>query len=121
MACAIIVKIKRSTGPLNCDGKARYVKRINTGGTTGKYMEQISLILNKDQLSAFFRDFNMLTGIRIALFSETGKEILSYPEKHCPFCSYIRSTEAGNSECEISNELSFKRCQRTRNIEIYHR
>ena len=120
MACAIIVKIKRSTGPLNCNGEARYVKSINTGGTAGKYMEQISLILNKDQLSAFFRDFNMLTGIRIALFSETGKEILSYPEKHCPFCSYIRSTEAGNSECEISNELSFKRCQRTRNIEIYH-
>ena len=120
MACAIIVKIKRSTGPLNCNGEARYVKSINTGGTAGKYMEQISLILNKDQLSAFFRDFNMLTGIRIALFSETGKEILSYPDKHCPFCSYIRSTAAGNSECEISNELSFKRCQLTRNIEIYH-
>lgn len=83
-------------------------------------MDQISLILNRDLLLSFFKDFNTLTGIKIALFSETGKEILSYPVEHCPFCKYIRSTINGNNDCEISNEKSFKRCQKTKKIEIYH-
>lgn len=83
-------------------------------------MDQISLALNKDQLLSFFKDFHILTGIKIALFSETGKEILSYPEGHCHFCSYIRSSEAGHTYCEISNKKSFERCQKTKKIEIYH-
>lgn len=83
-------------------------------------MEQISLALNKDQLLSFFKDFHNLTGIKIALFSESGKEILSYPEEHCSFCSYIRSIEAGNENCEICNAKSFERCQKTKRIEIYH-
>lgn len=83
-------------------------------------MDQISLILNKDLLLSFFKDFNILTGIKIALFSESGREILSYPEEHCPFCSFIRSTDAGSHECEISNAKSFKRCQKTKKIEIFH-
>ncbi len=83
-------------------------------------MEQISLTLNKDQLLSFFKDFNTLTGIKIALFSESGKEILSYPESHCLFCSMIRSSEVGNNQCEISNKQSFERCQKTKKIEIFH-
>jgi len=83
-------------------------------------MEQISLSLNTDQLLSFFKDFNTLTGIKIALFSESGKEILAYPENHCLFCSKIRSSRDGNNNCEISNKKSFERCQKTRKIEIYH-
>lgn len=83
-------------------------------------MDQISLILNKDLLLSFFRNFHTLTGIKIALFSESGKEILSYPDEHCPFCNYIRSTINGKNDCEISNEKSFRRCQKTKKIEIFH-
>lgn len=83
-------------------------------------MDQISLALNKDQLLSFFKAFHTLTGIKIALFSESGKEILSYPEVHCPFCGYIRSTETGNNNCEISNKRSFERCQKSKKIEIFH-
>ena len=60
-------------------------------------MDQISLALNKDNLLSFFKAFHTLTGIKIALFSESGKEILSYPEAHCPFCRYMRSSETGNN------------------------
>lgn len=83
-------------------------------------MDQISLSLNKDSLLAFFKDFHTLTGVKIALFSDSGKEILSYPENHCPICSLIRSTEIGNLECEKCNEKSFNRCQSTKRLEIYH-
>ena len=83
-------------------------------------MDQISLALNKDNLLSFFKAFHTLTGIKIALFSESGKEILSYPEAHCPFCRYMRSSETGNNNCEISNKKSFERCQKTKKIEIFH-
>ncbi len=83
-------------------------------------MDQISLALNKDNLLSFFNAFHTLTGIKIALFTEAGKEILSYPEAHCPFCACIRSSEAGNNNCEISNKKSFERCQKTKKIEIFH-
>ncbi len=83
-------------------------------------MDQISLALNKDNLLSFFKAFHTLTGIKIALFSVSGKEILSYPEVHCPFCSYIRSGEAGNSNCELSNIKSFERCQKSKKVEIFH-
>lgn len=77
-------------------------------------MDQISLALNKDNLLSFFKAFHTLTGIKIALFSESGKEILSYPEAHCPFCRYMRSSETGNNNCEISkkNLLSVVRKQK---------
>ena len=83
-------------------------------------MDQISLALNKDRILSLFNAFHTLTGIKIALFSGSGKEILSYPEVHCPFCGYIRSSEAGNSNCEISNKKSFERCKKTKKIEIFH-
>lgn len=83
-------------------------------------MDQMSLTLNKDLLLSFFKDFHTLTGIKIALFTESGKELLSYPEKHCPFCEYIRSNHEGNRNCEVSNEKAFKRCQNTGKLEIYH-
>ena len=82
-------------------------------------MDQISLSLNKDLLLSFFKDFHTLTGIKIALFTESGKEILSYPERHCAFCECIRSSHDGRRNCEISNEKAFKRCQHTKKLEIY--
>lgn len=83
-------------------------------------MDQMTLTLNKNLLLSFFKDFHTLTGIKIALFTESGKELLSYPERHCPFCEYIRSCNEGNLNCEISNEKAFKRCQSTKKMEVYH-
>ena len=83
-------------------------------------MDQISLALNKDRILSFFEGFHTLTGIKIALFSGSGKEILSYPEEHCPFCGFIRSREDGNNNCEISNRKSFEHCKKTKKIEMFH-
>lgn len=83
-------------------------------------MDQITLNLSKDSLLSLFMDFNLLTGIKIALFNEFGKEILAYPDSHCPFCAFIRSSMEGNHNCEKSNDNSFRRCQMTKKLEIYH-
>ena len=60
-------------------------------------MDSLTLNINKAEIMNLMRDFNLLTGIKIALFDPYGKEILSYPKQHCPFCSYIRSIEEGEN------------------------
>lgn len=82
-------------------------------------MDSLTLNINKAEIMNLMRDFNLLTGIKIALFDPYGKEILSYPKQHCPFCSYIRSIEEGENRCLESNRKSFDRCQKTASIEVF--
>lgn len=83
-------------------------------------MDSIILNLNKDSLLDLMKDFNLLTGIKIALFDANGNEILSYPEEHCAFCSLMRKEKATEAYCLESNVRSFKRCQITKRLEIFH-
>jgi len=82
-------------------------------------MDSLTLNLNKDDLLELMKNFNLLTGIKIALFDVEGNEILSYPEKHCPFCTYVRSIEMGSQKCLESNKKSFERCQKTGKLEVF--
>lgn len=80
---------------------------------------KLTLNLNKDSLLNLMIDFNLLTGLKLALFDADGNEILSYPQNHCPFCHTVRSIKAGELACLASNEKSFKRCQITQKLEIF--
>jgi len=82
-------------------------------------MNSLTLNLNRDSLLDLMKDFNLLTGIKIALFDTDGNEILSYPEDHCPFCRYIRSSKLGKERCISSNKRSFERCQRSASLEVF--
>lgn len=82
-------------------------------------MNNLTLNLNKDSLLDLMKDFNLLTGLKIALFDTNGNEILSYPEAHCKFCTAIRSTQTGNEACLYSNKKSFEKCQTTQKLEIF--
>jgi len=82
-------------------------------------MNTFTLNLNKDSLLELMKDFNLLTGIKIALFDSNGNEILSYPETHCAFCSLMRKTEATAKKCLESNAKSFERCKKNKSIEVY--
>lgn len=82
-------------------------------------MNTLTLNLNKDSLLELMKDFNILTGIKIALFDIAGNEILSYPEEHCPFCAYIRSSKEGKDMCISSNKKSFLRCQKSSSLEVF--
>lgn len=83
-------------------------------------MDSMTLNLNRKLLLDLMKDFHLLTGIKIALFDAIGNEILSYPDQHCPFCALIRSTAHGEQQCLGSNQKSFRRCQSTRRLEIFH-
>lgn len=83
-------------------------------------MDSMTLNLNKDSLMDLMKDFYLLTGIKIALFDVNGNEILSYPEKHCAFCALMRRAQDTETFCPESNASSFKRCQTTKQLEIFH-
>ncbi|MCR5747480.1 MAG: PocR ligand-binding domain-containing protein [Lachnospiraceae bacterium] len=83
-------------------------------------MNNLDLSLNKESLLELMQNFNLLTGIKIALFDSSGEEILSYPSAHCPFCALIRSQAKTEVYCKESNSKSFKRCQSTKKLQIFH-
>ncbi len=83
-------------------------------------MDSLDLNLNKESLLDLMKNFHLLTEIKIALFNSSGNEILSYPEQHCPFCKLIRSRKDSEIQCTQSNAKSFRRCQTTGKIQIYH-
>lgn len=82
-------------------------------------MNTLTLNLKKDDLLELMKNFNTLTGIKIALFDAEGNEILSYPDKHCPFCAYVRSIKKGADKCLESNKKSFERSRKTGTLEIF--
>ena len=82
-------------------------------------MNSFTLNTNKEKLLELMQSFYSLTQIKLALFDTDGYEIISYPENHCEFCSRIRSTPAGDSQCIRSNNQSFARCQITGQLEVF--
>jgi len=83
-------------------------------------MNSFTLNLNKESLLDLMKDFNLLTGIKIALFDADGNEVLSYPENHCEFCALMRSNPEAEQYCLLSNAQSFERCKKTRSMEVFH-
>lgn len=79
-----------------------------------------ALNLNRQILKELMQDFYILTGIKIVIFDHAYQEVLSYPEAHCNFCALMHSQEATRSRCIESNEKSFRKCQKTSRLEIYH-
>lgn len=82
-------------------------------------MDNLTLNLNREMLLDLMKDFNLLTGIKIALFDPNGNEVLSYPEAHCAFCAGLRATPEGEMACQSSNHKSFRICQASQHLEIF--
>ncbi len=51
------------------------------------------------RLKQLFMDFNILTGIHIALFGENFEELFGYPDRLPEFCRIIRENPAGLAAC----------------------
>lgn len=83
-------------------------------------MNSMTLNLNRESLLGLMKDFFLLTDFKIALFDTDGNEILSYPEEHCAFCTLIRSCHEGTRICNESNQKSFDRCKKTKQLEVFH-
>lgn len=76
--------------------------------------------LNLKELEALLKDFHLLTGIKIVIFDTNYEEIIAYPNSHCSFCQKMQDTPHCRKKCMQSNRQSFRHCQKTGKIIIYH-
>ncbi len=63
--------------------------------------------------------FYMLTGVRTVIFDSEFKEIFSYPETACNFCSVIRKNPDLMEKCRESDLSAFEKCKNMENIFVY--
>lgn len=83
-------------------------------------MDSRPLALNAEKLKNLMHDFHLLTGIKIVIFDREYNEILAYPESHCLFCAAMHANSTSHRKCMESNEQSFRRCQATASLYVYH-
>lgn len=77
------------------------------------------LEFNQEQLLQLMKDFYILSGIRIVLFDDEYRELLSYPANHCAFCARIRQNPAVRKLCTQSDEASFQKSGQQRRLILY--
>lgn len=77
------------------------------------------LIFQNKELLELMKDFYNLTGIRMVLFDETYREMLSYPEKCIPFCCHMREFSRFYHLCCESDKNSFEICKKTQSFNMY--
>lgn len=80
----------------------------------------MNLEYNERELQELMKDFFVLTGIRIVLFDLDYKELLSYPEHNCAFCSRMKSQAHTRALCSQSDHTSFQKCRETNRLVIFH-
>lgn len=73
-----------------------------------------------EELSALLKDFHLLTGIKIVIFDTDCNELIAWPDSHCSFCHRMQNTPHCRRKCDESNLQSFRHCQKTGRMIIYH-
>ena len=80
----------------------------------------MKLEYDRQQLTGLMKDFHISTGMRIVLFDDEYRMLLSYPDHDCRFCSIMKSASASEHLCRMSDERSFRTCASTRKLSMYH-
>ncbi len=79
----------------------------------------MALLFHDEELIELMKDFYVLTGIRMALFDETGTELMSYPAHEEHFCSCMRKSPSFRENCRVSDEHSFLMCRRSNKMHVF--
>ena len=79
----------------------------------------MKLEFNRTQLLALMQDFYTMSGIRIVLFDDEYRELLSYPAHHCGFCTQMKAHAPTRSLCAASDAYSFRESALTGKPVIY--
>lgn len=80
----------------------------------------MKLEVDREQLTDLMKDFYISTGMRIVLFDDEYRMLLSYPDRDCAFCRMMKSAEGSSQLCRMSDEHSFRTCASTRKLSLYH-
>jgi len=79
----------------------------------------MKLEFNHQQLMALMKDFHVLTGLRMVLFDDEYRELISYPQSSCAFCRSMKAVPDTRRLCDLSDGHSFRRCETERKLIIY--
>ena len=72
-----------------------------------------------NELNDLLKDFYSLTGMKISIHDEDGRELASYPARLVPFCKRLRCDRAHDELCRRCDENAIRECRRTKKILIY--
>lgn len=76
-------------------------------------------VFDLEKLQNLLRDFYEITKIRITVFDESRRELVSYPEELPPFCQVVRSCGAGLDACEACDRNACETARKRRRTYIY--
>lgn len=76
-------------------------------------------VFDRNKLQSLLQDFYEITKIRITVFDEDRRELVSYPEQIAPFCRVIRSCSEGLDACEACDKAACETARRRRKTYIY--
>lgn len=79
----------------------------------------MKLEFNYDQLLKLMKDFYILTGIRVVLYDDEYRQLLSWPENDCAFCSAIKQHPELCRKCTESDLHSFHECDSQKKLILY--
>lgn len=79
----------------------------------------MKLEFDKNQLLKLMKDFYVLTGIRVVLYDDEYRQLLSFPETDCAFCSKIKRSPSLREKCLHSDIHSFQECNSSKKLILY--
>lgn len=77
------------------------------------------MLISKDTLNIFLRNFHVIAGVRIGLYDEWYREIAVYPTTMCDYCNTHRKAPAFDQLCQASDAKAFETATNTRLPYIY--
>ncbi len=70
-------------------------------------------IYDMEKLTKLFKDFHLLTGIKICIYDQYEQEIGYYPEKYAPFCKVLRENKEMEKRCLRCDKKAFDICKKS--------
>jgi len=79
----------------------------------------MSLIFQDKELMSLMQAFHKLTGIRIILFDENYKELLSYPSATETFCACMRKNTSFDEKCVGCDRQAMENAEKSGGLYVY--
>ena len=72
-----------------------------------------------DKLGSLLQDFHQMTGMRITIFDDTLREIISYPHEIAPVCRFIRLNARAAEACRARDMEACHHASRMHQLYVY--
>lgn len=84
-----------------------------------KWVTKMALKINSSKLMELLEGFYVLTGIRIVIFDDESREIISYPVQPEEYCALIKQNPNARKQCERCDLNAFEKCKKTGHLQLH--